>query len=178
MPEPEPAGAGRGHRRIAPPGPRGRVGASSTGPFGARPRLPARSAPRSRSPGAGPVQVAGPSTWTGMTDTATVVPAMSALRRDLVLEQAWPAARASRPVVLVLTVERPRRPSDGAGGGRPHDASDVGARRAAPRRQGSLVPDGARRAVRGSFAGWTAARPATWRRRIDPPSAAMVAGDR
>jgi hypothetical protein len=57
--------------------------------------------------GPAPVQVAGPPTWTGMADTGAGLPGVSALRRDLVLEQAWPTARAPRPSVLVATVESP-----------------------------------------------------------------------
>jgi hypothetical protein len=54
-----------------------------------------------------PVEVAavGTATWLGMTDTATGAAGVSALRRDLVLEQAWPAARGPRTTVAVLAVE-------------------------------------------------------------------------
>ena len=66
-------------------------------------RPPLTSVPRDPPP----VQVAGPPTWMGMSDTGIGVAGVSALRRDLVLEQAWPTARAPRPVVLLVTVQSP-----------------------------------------------------------------------
>jgi hypothetical protein len=57
------------------------------------------------------VVIDGPATWTGAHDPATGAPGVSAMRRDLVLEAAWPTGHVPRSAVIVWTMEtvEPRR---------------------------------------------------------------------
>jgi hypothetical protein len=98
----------RGPEEVPPALPQPTPVAAAPAPATARRPL-LRPVPQVPSPVA--VVIQGPATWTGANDAATGTPGVSALRRDLVLEAAWPTGHVPRSAVIVWTMEsvEPRR---------------------------------------------------------------------